>query len=346
MEEKISDCSDILKGLTEKGIGNKVAAAPHVSVIIPAYNIAPFVKDSLNSVFAQTYESFEIILINDGSKDTKELEVALEPYFDKIIYGSQKNSGAAQARNAAICLARGELIAFLDGDDVWHSDFLESSVNFLKKNGLEMVYCDAELFGEQLFAGRTFMQDAPSAGEVNALSLISGKCNVITSGTIIKKELVEKFGVFDVELPRAQDFDLWFRLARNGVKIAYQTKVLLKYRVRPNNLSGTSVERCRRNIRALEIIDGKYRLNEIEKAVWEKQMMWCEAELELEHGKFCLVQGDFSNAKTHLLKANKFFRKPKLSFINWLMRFSPNLTLQLFRKIRPSEFFFISPDKS
>ena len=346
MEEKISDCPDILNGLTEKRIGNKVAAAPQVSIIIPAYNIAPFIVESLDSVFSQTFKNFEIILINDGSRDTKDLEIALEPYFEKIVYGSQKNSGAAQARNAAICLARGELLAFLDGDDVWHPDFLESSVNFLEKNDFQMVYCDAELFGEQLFAGRTFMRDAPSTGEVNTLSLIGGECNVITSGTVIKKELVEEFGVFDVELPRTQDFDLWFRLAKNGVKIGYQTKVLLKYRVHPNNLSGTSVDRCKRNIRALEIIGGKYQLNEREKKVWEKQMMWCEAELELEHGKICLIQEDFSNARAHLAKANEFFRKPKLSLINWLMRFSPKLTLQLFRKIRPSEFSFIAPDKS
>ena len=240
----------------------------------------------------------------------------------------------------------GEFLAFLDGDDVWLPEHLAAGVDFLEKTDAEMVYCDAELFGEQLFAGRTFMQDAPSSGEVNTLTLINGECNVITSGTIIKKELIEKFGDFDVELPRTQDFDLWFRLAKNNVKIAYQTKVLLKYRVRPNNLSGSSVDRCKRNIRALEIIDGKYELSEREKAVWEKQMLLCEAELELELGKFCLVQEDFPNAQTHFNKANKFFRKPKLSLISWLIRFSPKLTLQLFRKIRPSEFSFISPDKS
>lgn len=339
--------SELDKTIKTKKTGKNVcASAPKVSIIIPAYNISDYIAGTLDSVLAQTYKNYEIIVVNDGSKDTEELEVVLEPYFDYIVYANQENGGAAKARNTAISLARGELLAFLDGDDIWYPQFLDASVNFLEKSNSEMVYCDAELFGEQLFAGRTFMQDAPSIGEVNTLTLISGECNVITSGTIIKKELIEKFGGFDLELPRTQDFDLWFRLARNNVKIAYQTKVLLKYCVRSDNLSGNSIDRCKRNIRALDIIDGKYELNEKEKAVWKEQMLLCEAELELELGKFCLIQEDFSNARTHFNKANEFFRKPKLSAINWLMRFSPKLTLQLFRKIRPSEFSFISPDKS
>lgn len=346
MEEKLTDCPRIVKRLIEKRIGDRIADAPKVSVIIPAYNIAAYIAESLDSVFAQTYKNFEVVVINDGSTDTNELENALAPYFDQIIYGRQENLGAAPARNAAICLARGELLAFLDGDDVWHPDFLESSIEFLEKNDFEMVYCDAELFGESLFAGRTFMQNAPSNGAVTTISLITAGCNVITSGTVIKKDLIAKFNMFDTDLPRMQDFDLWFRLAKNKVRIGYQTKVLINYRVRPNSLSGTNVERSERNIRALNVIKNKYELDERENPMWEKQMAMCEAELELERGKLCLVQRDFSNAQTHFAKANEFYRKPKLSAINWLMRFSPHLTLRLFRKIRPSEFLFISPDES
>ncbi len=346
MNEKFSDCPQIRQRLTETRIGSAIAAAPQVSVIIPAYNITPYIKETLDSVFAQTYENFEVVLVNDGSQDTRELEIALKPYFDKIVYGKQANSGASLARNAAICLARGELLAFLDGDDIWKPEFLASSVDFLEKNDLEMVYCDAELFGAQLFAGRTFMQDAPSKSEVNTLSLINAECNVITSGTLIKKELTEKFDLFDTNLPRMQDFDLWFRFAKNGARIGFQTDVLIKYRVRPNSLSGTNVNRAERNIRALNVINDKYDLNEREKTVWHAQMALCEAELELEKGKLCLVQGDFSEAQTHIVKANKFYRKPKLSLLTMMMSISPQLALTLFKKIRPAEFSFISPDKS
>ena len=79
---------------------------------------------------------------------TTELENALAPFFDKIIYGKQENAGASVARNSAILLARGEILAFLDGDDIWLPRFLESQVGFLEKEQFEMVYCDAEIFGE------------------------------------------------------------------------------------------------------------------------------------------------------------------------------------------------------
>ncbi len=316
-------------------------AAPKVSVIIPAYNIAPYIAETLNSVFAQTYKDFEVIIVNDGSKNTAELETVLKPFFDKIIYAEQKNAGASVARNSAISLSRGRLLAFLDGDDIWLPRFLESQVNFLEKENLEMVYCDARIFGDALFEGENFMKNSPSIGAVTTTSLIDGTCNVITSGTVLKKELLAQFGAFDAEIPRAQDFDLWFRLAKSGAKIGYQREVLLKYRVRPDNLSGNNINRSERNITALEIIKKKYDFDAHETEVWERQMAQCEAELELEKGKFCLANGEFSAAQTHIAEANKFFRRPKLSLINWLIRLSPRLALHLFKKARPAEFSFI-----
>ena len=236
---------------SETKIGRNVSAAPRVSVVIPAYNIADYIGETLDSVLAQTFQDYEIILVNDGSPDTARLESALATYLDDIIYVKQENAGASAARNAAIRLARGELLAFLDGDDVWLPEFLQSQITYLEKNDLEMVYCDALIFGEQLFENQTFMQSAPSAGAVSTVSLINAECNVITSGTVLKKETLVKFGVFDVELRRAQDFELWFRLAKKGVRIGYQREVLLKYRVRPDNLSGTNVDRAKRSVEVM-----------------------------------------------------------------------------------------------
>ena len=344
MQEKYSDGAKIKQRLTEQRIGKNVSAdAPKVSVIIPAYNIAPFVKETLDSVFAQTYTDFEVILLNDGSKDSADLEKVLEPYFDKIIYGRQENAGASMARNAAICLARGTLLAFLDGDDIWLPNYLESQIAFLEKTDFEMIYCDALLFGEPLFAGQTFSQTSPSRGKVTTESLINTDCNVITSGTVLNKYLVEKFEMFDTDLPFMQDFDLWFRLAKSGARIGYQTEVLIKYRVRLGSLSGTNVNRSERNIRALNVIRDKYELDERELKVWEKQMLLCEAEHELEKGKLCLANGEFAEAQTHIAEANKYLRKPKLTLINWLIRLSPRLALRLFKQIRPAEFSFIAP---
>jgi GT2 family glycosyltransferase len=152
--------------------------------------------------------------------------------------------------------------------------------------------------------------------------------------------------MFDTELPRMQDFDLWYRLAKQGARIGYQTGVLVKYRVRLNSLSGTNVERSWRNIRALTVIREKYGLNESETNVWNKQMLVYEAEYELEQGKFSLTRGNFAEAQAHIAQANKYFRKPKLFLLMLLLKISPKLALRLFKKLRPAEYSFIAPQKS
>lgn len=345
-EEKFADCPKILKRVKNLRVGRQSVETPRVSVIIPAYDIAPFAKETLDSVFAQTYNNFEVIVVNDGSNDTTDLEAALAPFFDRIVYGEQENLGASRARNTAICLAKGEYLAFLDGDDIWLPDFLLSQIEFLEKNDFDMVYCDAELFGEALFAGEKYTRTSPSRGAVTTESLISADCNVITSGTILKKDWVARFDMFDTELPRMQDFDLWYRLAKNGARIGYQPDVLVRYRVRSDSLSGTNVERSWRNIRALNVIREKYGLTESETGVWEKQMRVYEAEYELEQGKFSLTRGNFDEARAHIAKANEYFRKPKLFLLTILLKIAPKLAVRLFKKFRPAEYSFIAPQKS
>ena len=95
-----------------------VIADPQVSVIMPIYNTAHLIEASLNSVLEQTFSNFEIIVVNDGSPDTAELEEILKPYQSRIVYIKQENKRAARARNNGISKARGEFLAFLDSDDV------------------------------------------------------------------------------------------------------------------------------------------------------------------------------------------------------------------------------------
>lgn len=328
-------------------IGSKVSrAAPKVSVIVPVYNVASYVAETLDSILAQTVQNYEIILVNDGSTDAAELKSVLAPFFDSLIYVEQENAGLAAARNTAIESARGELLAFLDGDDVWLPNFLESQIAFLERGDLEMVYCDALLFGDPLFENQLFTRNAPSSGAVTTVSLITAECNVVNSGTIIKKRLLDEFGGFDAAVARAQDFEMWFRLAKNRVRIGYQREVLLKYRVRLDSLTGTSVDRAERNVEVMNIVRAKYDLNAEETAAWEKQMFVFEAECELERGKLCLAGGDYQTARAHLAAANRFYRKPKLALVNWLLRFSPRLTARLFKTLRPKEFSFIAPNKT
>ena len=319
-------------------------SVPKISIIIPAYNTASFIKETLDSVFAQTFQDFEIILVNDGSPDSANLEKVLQPYLDKIIYIEQENRGTAAARNTAIYAARGEYLAFLDGDDIWFPEYLEAQINVLNDKKCDLIYADALLFGDVSRKFSTYMTKAPSSGEVTAESLLSAKCNVITSGTIVRREKILQVGLFDESLPRIgmEDFDLWFRLAKNGARLDYQKQILFKYRVRPNSLSGTNVARIERSIRGLNIIAGKYELTATEKSILKERSVQCKAEFELEKGKLCLINQEYGQAKIHITAANKFYHKPKLTLIKWFLWLSPKMTLRLFKTLRPSEFSFIS----
>lgn len=311
--------------------------APRVSVIIPAYNVSEFIDETLASIFAQTYRDFEVIVINDGSPDTGELENVIEKYFGEVIYIKQGNQGAAAARNAGIENARGELIAFLDGDDVWLPEFLDRQIKALDERSLDMIYCDALLFGEHRGKSNTYMEKAPSKGAVTPETLIDARCNVITSGTVIKKQKIAEAGFFNPTAMRTEDFELWFSLAKRGVRIGFQRDVLLKYRVRRTGLSGDSIKETERTVRSLEIITARNQLTEAEEKLRRRQIRFAEAHHELAKGKYYLARENYGEAARHFAVANKIDPTLKLSIVNIFLRLAPKTTLKLFKKFRAAE---------
>jgi teichuronic acid biosynthesis glycosyltransferase TuaG len=320
-------------------VGNKVTKTlPTFSVIVPVHNIAKLIAETLDSVFNQTFADYEVILINDGSSDSTELEEVLKLYKEKLVYIKQENAGAAIARNTGILNARGKYLAFLDGDDLWFPEYLEKQLKFIEQNKFDLVYCDAEFFGEAVYKEKTYMQKSPTVGVVSTENLLIGKANLITSGTIVLREKLLEQGLFDKEFPRNEDYDLWFRLTKNGLKLGYQTDVLLKYRIRVGSLSGNNIQRAERLLHAYKLINKKYDLNKSELQVLEKQLKIAEAALSLEKGKTCLISDEFEEAKTHFSKANSYFRKPKLKIIIWLVSFSPNVTKIIFKHLRKKEY--------
>lgn len=329
--------SDVQK-FTGKGV---LAGAPAVSIITPAYNIAGFVAEMLDSVRAQSFRDFEIILINDGSPDTAEFEAAIAPYKDEIVYLKQANTGAGAARNAAIGHARGKYLAFLDGDDIWHTEFLASQIKFLEDSGYDMVYCDAELFGMPSVEGRAFMQTAPSSGEVTFNSILDFSCNVITSGTVARKAVVVAAGMFEAERVRAHDFHLWLRMLKNGARVGYQKKVLLRYRNHLDSLSGDSVSRVQREIDVFERVKQTIELDDISSQIVERQIKGLKADLEIERGKSFLLGEDFDSARESFEKASLQKRSAKLKIIAALAGIAPKLLLRFYRSRRASEIAFV-----
>lgn len=328
-----------------KRIGSNVSERrPRVSVIIPAYNSADYIAETLDSALKQRFREHEIIVVNDGSPDTKEFEFAIGPYLENIIYIRQKNAGAGVARNTGIEHARGDIIAFLDADDMWMPEFLASQFIFLERNCYDMIYCDALLFGMQSPYRRTFMQAAPSSGDADFDSILALRCNVITSGTMARKKTIVDAGSFETERVRAHDFHLWLRMAKNGAKIGYQRKPLLKHRIHIDSLSGDAVSRAQRERDAFERVARTIELTKEQHEIVRKRIEGLEADLAVEEGKAHLLSGNFREAEAAFRVANNYRRSSKLAFVSLLTRFAPQTLMRFYRTNRVAEISFIERD--
>src|SRR5688572_7278817 len=296
-----------------------------ISVVVPAFNVASYINEALDSVFTQTYTSYEIIVVNDGSADTPELEQQLEQFRGRIVYLQQENRGAAAARNAALRVAHGEFVAFLDADDRWLPSFLEEQLRFLKLKGADLVYSDALLVGDSPLAGNTFMATAPSRGEVTPESLLTAKVAVLTSAVLARKRPIVEVGLFDEHIKRGHDFDLWLRLVKHGVRVAYYRKVLVHHRLLESGLSGNAISQLERTLTVLETIHNRGGLTASEEAALRLSMNRTVATLALEIGKARLMKKDFLDALDSFREARRLRRSWKLVIVCWGLRIAPNL---------------------
>jgi glycosyltransferase involved in cell wall biosynthesis len=300
-------------------------STPLVSVIVPAYNAAPFIAETVRTVFAQSFTDYELIVVNDGSPDTAELETALAPHQHRVVYLREPHRGAAAARNAALRVSRGRWIAFLDADDKWLPNYLENQIAFLRAHpAIDLVYCDARLTGRSPLAGRTFMETAPSRGPVTVESLLSLRCHVIASGVVVRRSVVLGAGMFDETISRGHDFDLWIRLAHRGARLTYQCRVLMTRHIHSDNLSGDALAECDRALAGLRRIEESITLSERERAALTRTMAWVHARRELERGKHFLRNREFSAARNAVAWANRVRPRLKLRAILMALRIAPS----------------------
>jgi len=308
---------------------------PTVSVIIPAYKVAPFIRETLDSTFAQTFTDFEAIVINDDSPDTQQLEQALESYSGKIVYLKQPNRGAGAARNSGLRVARGEYVAFLDGDDVWLPEFLTEQLKLIRSDGgYDLAYADALNFGEQGYGG-TNMAYNPSSGEVTFMKLLCGECSIVTSTVLARREPIMRVGCFNERFVNSQDFDLWLRLARDaGARIIYQEKVLVRRRIYRGSLASDPLRSFAGELAVLNSMRGRNDLTAAEREVLENTIRKRQATVEVLKGKQELTVGDFKKAAESFAKANKYWPSRKLGMVLICMRFAPRVLQRVYQMRR------------
>jgi len=299
-------------------------SSPLVSVVIPAYAAAAYIRQTLDSVFRQTYANYEVIVVNDGSPDTEQLESALRDYGQRLIYIKQENRGPSGARNAGIRRARGEFIAFLDSDDLWFENYLERQMQGLEQApGYDFIYCDATLTGEGVPSGRTFMQAFPSRGPVNFESLLSLDCIVISSCTVARRESIVKAGMFDEGFRHCEDFDLWLRIAFTGARMRYQADLLASHRVRQGSLSACAQSMRKGRTDVYRKVAATLPLSDQQRSIATSVLRRLDAVIELETGKQLLLEGKYVEAVSVLRRANQHFRSGRIAALILLLHAMP-----------------------
>ena len=304
--------------------------APAVTVVIPAYNASRYIGQALDSVQAQTFTDYEVIVVNDGSSDRDELEQVLRSHPLPIIYLSQENKGVSAARNAAIRIAKGEFYAQLDADDQWTPDYLEAQLQILNDNpDVALVYPNATIIAEASDVEREFMDVSPSEGEVNFESLVRQRCVVMTCVTA-RMSAIREAGMFDESLRSCEDFDLWLRVARNVGRIVYHRRKLAIYRRHEGSLSSDRVWMVRHLLAVYEKCAGTFDLTPAEAEMLNKEITQSRAMLRLFEGKRALSEGGATTALLHFKEANEHLRSRKLVLVIFLLRHVPRLVVWSF----------------
>jgi len=212
-----------------------MASLPLVSIIIPCYNGERFVAEAIESALAQTYPHKEVIVIDDGSTDNS-LEV-IKSFGDKIRWETGPNRGGCAARNRGIELARGELIQFLDADDILHPQKLERQVTFMLEGCYDWTICWGGVIPPDDPCAPVYCR--PYNGEDPLVFNLLG--GLQTSASLHRRENLVKIGGFDVTLRCSQERDLHIRLSMLGLRMGQIRERLFTVVRRPGSVSSDSV---------------------------------------------------------------------------------------------------------
>ena len=227
--------------------------APHISVIVPAYNAESFLAETLASVQRQTYREFEVIVVDDGSTDrTSEIARGFIKKDARFILLRQQHAGEVAARNTALKQARGEWIAFLDADDVWLPEKITAQLDLLKQEPrANLLFNDYFFWDGRNDLGRRYSNpdkfpDGDAGRHLIFFDLFG------TSTVMLKREALKAVGLFDVELPMASDWDMWLRIAEHGLCSKGVRQPLVRYRLWPGQISRNAIRMCEGNVLVLE----------------------------------------------------------------------------------------------
>jgi glycosyltransferase involved in cell wall biosynthesis len=216
--------------------GDVIEKKTRVSVIIPTYNRGWIIKEAIDSVLAQDYRDFELIVVDDGSTDNT--DGILNSYRGDIMVFRQENQGVSAARNRGLAEASGRFIAFLDSDDLWLPQKLFRQVEFFNKNPDAQICQTEETWIRKGVRVNPKKRHKKPWGMIFEPSL--ALCLISPSAVMIRRSLFEKVGGFDETLPACEDYDLWLRTSCRYPVYLIETPLIIKRGGHNDQLSASS----------------------------------------------------------------------------------------------------------
>ena len=240
---------------------------PTVSIVIPTFNRAGLIGETLQSVLSQTLQDIEVIVVDDGSTD--DTSEVLARYNGRIRVLRQQNRGPSAAKNLGMAQASGTYIALQDSDDLWVPDKLEEQVSFLDTCArVDLVFGDLRRFGskgtvyESLFGrlprfkrlARTCVGPGLLVLDGDVYGYLLEETPIFGQTVVFRRSLLDRAGWFDESICLSEDWDLWLRMARVA-RLGYVDRVVTLLRQHGGNLSGRLAERILGEIRVLEMVE-------------------------------------------------------------------------------------------
>ena len=209
-----------------------------VSVIMPAYNAEKFIEKAIMSVVNQTYKNWELIVIDDGSKDsTTEIVMQLAQEDSRIVfYANEKNMGVARTRNRGFDIAKGDYVALLDSDDIWMPEKLEKQIELIAKTEADITYTSYGIIDVE---DNKYKDDYVVPSQTDFEKML-GENHIGCSTVVLKKSVTEEYR-FNENFYH-EDYVLWMQLLKDGHRAHGLTEVLVQYRFYPGSRAANKLK--------------------------------------------------------------------------------------------------------
>ena len=213
-----------------------------VSIIIPYYKKEFFIEETIKSILIQSYQNFEILIIDD------EINLAASKVLEKIssldsrikIITNDKNLGAGESRNVGINFSKGDYIAFCDSDDLWKEQKLEVQLSFMKKNELNFSFTSYEVIDEN----KNFIKTRNADDIVDFIKL-RNSCDIGLSTVLMKRNIFDNREYRFARIKTKEDYVLWLTLAKNNIKLRGLKNILTSWRKNKNSLSSSIYQKLK-----------------------------------------------------------------------------------------------------